>query len=1593
MSTKYLGPAWRRPIGADDLFKLIKKYRGTSNVKKIFDEADKAVDVDESKKPLRTQLLDLIYSKIYPKTDESYEHDTFRKKNKVIDYYKSHPERQKDALETILSDAITKKETEENYHDFVVEFVRSWVTERQIPTTDEKRDFIMKNPLYLKDGYEYNILTIEGLTEEQQAYQKHVIDCMYEVITGELKEVKKESYGRSLSIYYTKNYDLIEEEDIWEKYELLSLYIQIYGQFEAVPPLSELKRIDDEHKNKVPLNDTEKGYFVKEDGQINWDALCKAFLYRCKGWDDCIRSRIKRLDEVGEGPKKDELIDDMNFMIRQKNTELREAIEKTNIFQYNENDYYDNVKKIEDSIIFKNLEMCEKFVRNAFGAIRWGPRDMDDYPETNCELPPNPYTETIKDNLKGTEKLAQNEKQPVFGERTTYKKLGYMYNNFMPKCRNLFRLMPFVSKPKGIRGVACNHFIEWTKYANDFYTMSCVTNKNPNIPIRFLLDDGRLHPYKYTYSTLHEKNDDRQENMNSKLIAILELKFFDDKTPTIERKIYLLIHMRQSVDREYMYGAYSKMFITNINSYLISFGELFNYKTITYTEFIHMVFELRMNVYKIKGDDNTLFMTFEELPNDKYKHNNIEKIKYSYSSRNIDHIMLDLNGYRNNRPDIVRSLIDNYGKDERDKIRFYWSYDGNNGWKLHDRISREEMKKLRAFEITILYEFGKYQKKDVILFRFLREDIEEADRFSQNTKLLREMDINISGKYVHLNGDIFLSVGDTIEELRGDFIRMGGGGISRSLLKLNITKDFEICDEKIAKIGCEFLISRIEYRKQIFSNQNRLYQLAYAVCPKNIFMGTKTEHKIMSRALGKLLNDGPCPQYITKISPDSPAFFYLYEDIYSKGLAKNDVPIDIMELTNNPIFIEAFNHYENKYKEITSNYNLIYFSKYEYTPQNPEEVIKQYTKNIKMNATIHDEFITPEFVSSVSAKYDLISSNLSVYSEMGLILLEHKNHIINFHIMLYALYHLNIGGSFYLNIHYTCTKPTADIILICSLYFEQTLLTYPESHNPSKMSGSNVIFKNFKGITANELNEYLNISRELYKHDPTGFDIDVNPEIRKKYDMIEIPLKPNHQYNYISQFINIPSENSAYDFIREFNEKTYIKKLKFITRLLDLLSKDEETQQKILSDYKKEQLINSVLWAKKFDFDIYPYEDKAFEGDFSKLILQDMYARHTDLQYRLGKCKERDDSQTSIDLKSFDDFKKLKRKIFMTDHLIDMRDIDLWNSMKVKVRFYKHKKRSYRLTDYVMEKYNTGKITQGWLKMFEIVSRFKLFDESKQTIRTFHICEAPGNFISAINHYIKTKATHGTPKTFEWIAQSLNPQKRKDDRTAFGDSFGFMKRYPNRWDFGKDNTGDITNIDNIKYYEKYFKDVDFVTSDCGTPWNGIGDDSLLKVHYAEMVCILCNLPPTKNFTAKFSLPILFESQIDIIYLICKHFEETHFFKSRENRYSKEFYIIGKNYTPISEITKKQLFDSLRNYNKNHSIIKKFPKPFIFDLRKVLSELSENYMFNIERQLYYVDNHESIESSHFEELANIIHEKNVEWCSEYDIERINDTDRL
>ena len=51
-------------------------------------------------------------------------------------------------------------------------------------------------------------------------------------------------------------------------------------------------------------------------------------------------------------------------------------------------------------------------------------------------------------------------------------------------------------------------------------------------------------------------------------------------------------------------------------------------------------------------------------------------------------------------------------------------------------------------------------------------------------------------------------------------------------------------------------------------------------------------------------------------------------------------------------------------------------------------------------------------------------------------------------------------------------------------------------------------------------------------------------------------------------------------------------------------------------------------------------------------------------------------------------------------------------------------------------------LTQAWMKFYEILTHFPKLTESSQSgrpIRSLHLCEAPGAFISALVHYCSGK--------------------------------------------------------------------------------------------------------------------------------------------------------------------------------------------------------------------------------------------------------------
>jgi cap2 methyltransferase len=65
-------------------------------------------------------------------------------------------------------------------------------------------------------------------------------------------------------------------------------------------------------------------------------------------------------------------------------------------------------------------------------------------------------------------------------------------------------------------------------------------------------------------------------------------------------------------------------------------------------------------------------------------------------------------------------------------------------------------------------------------------------------------------------------------------------------------------------------------------------------------------------------------------------------------------------------------------------------------------------------------------------------------------------------------------------------------------------------------------------------------------------------------------------------------------------------------------------------------------------------------------------------------------------------------------------------------------------------------LTIAWLKMFEMLSfiQDKGFLPAGGSVRSAHVCEAPGGFICATNHFLRTKLKNAE---WGWTALSLNP--------------------------------------------------------------------------------------------------------------------------------------------------------------------------------------------------------------------------------------------
>lgn len=226
----------------------------------------------------------------------------------------------------------------------------------------------------------------------------------------------------------------------------------------------------------------------------------------------------------------------------------------------------------------------------------------------------------------------------------------------------------------------------------------------------------------------------------------------------------------------------------------------------------------------------------------------------------------------------------------------------------------------------------------------------------------------------------------------------------------------------------------------------------------------------------------------------------------------------------------------------------------------------------------------------------------------------------------------------------------------------------------------------------------------------------------------------------------------------------------------------------------------------------------------------------------------------------------------------------------------------------VKENIQAELVTQAWCKFYEIASNFSLVPlheiyrgEDGKNLRSVHLCEAPGAFVAALNHWLKTNAPD---VQWDWLATTLNPYCEGNSYNHMVADDRFIRYTLNHWCFGADNTGDIMDLRNLDALIEKSESLDgrgrilLVTADGSidcTDMPAEQESAVAQLHFCEMVSCMHLLQKGGNFLLK--LFTLFEHQsVCLMYLLSCAFHQVSVTKPATSKGgNSEMYVVCMNF--------------------------------------------------------------------------------------------------
>jgi len=252
---------------------------------------------------------------------------------------------------------------------------------------------------------------------------------------------------------------------------------------------------------------------------------------------------------------------------------------------------------------------------------------------------------------------------------------------------------------------------------------------------------------------------------------------------------------------------------------------------------------------------------------------------------------------------------------------------------------------------------------------------------------------------------------------------------------------------------------------------------------------------------------------------------------------------------------------------------------------------------------------------------------------------------------------------------------------------------------------------------------------------------------------------------------------------------------------------------------------------------------------------------------------------------------------------------------------------------YVMsKKILSNRVSNAFMKLWEMFEMEpRLISKTDNDLYAFHMAEAPGQFIYCIYEYNKVNRKNIT--NYQWRANSLVPEdvnkNMYDVSLILGDDYGFIKGNPDKWLWGDDNTGDITHVNNIRYYRKYvqenLKKMNLVTGDAGVPVE-LGLQFMQKLEICQMVLTLATSLKGSHCVIKHFVPYILSDDktykssgyyMCLLYSYMLFYEEIKIVKpvtSKPN--GGEYYIIGINFRGIDDDYLENFYKLIEDYKEN-----------------------------------------------------------------------------